>query len=206
VKAQDLTLIELKDVISDFAQAFKAVDTSSPRGRSKTREYLPGIGPLTENEAVKMALKWLKETRPSIYSAAGPKPYPGKRQTCDLVIPGEWAIEFKLARPFGDNGAIAEHWSENLLHPYLGNTSAIGDTLKLVASDFPERRAVVIFAFQRAIPKLQIETAVRSFEGIVTQVLRVKIGTRESSEFTSLIHPHHQHGLIFGWEIFNLDS
>lgn len=51
--------------------------------------------------------------------------------TCDIVIPGFWAIEFKLIRPYGDNGKIAEHCSENALHPYPGIISSIGDYLKL---------------------------------------------------------------------------
>src|SRR6058998_405930 len=33
--------------------------------------------------------------------------------------------------PFGDNGKEAENWSVNLLHPYEGNVSTIGDCCKL---------------------------------------------------------------------------
>jgi len=47
------------------------------------------------------------------------------------LIKGLWVIEVKIARPFGDNGKEAEAWSVNLLHPYAGNTSIIGDCLKL---------------------------------------------------------------------------
>jgi hypothetical protein len=36
------------------------------------------------------------------------------KRTPDLLIPGAWALEFKLARPFGDNGKEAENWSVNL--------------------------------------------------------------------------------------------
>jgi len=43
------------------------------------------------------------------------------------------ALEFKIARPFGDNGKEAENWSVNLPHPYAGNVSVIGDCLKLLA-------------------------------------------------------------------------
>jgi len=113
----------MREIVRDFALAFKAVDDAAPKGRSRMREYKPGIGPLNENEAVTKALEWLRQTRPGDYSKAGPKKYPGSHQTCDLVVPGEWAIECKLIRPFGDNGVEAEHWSENVLHPYPGNVS-----------------------------------------------------------------------------------
>jgi hypothetical protein len=49
----------------------------------------------------------------------------------DLLITGAWALEFKLARSYGDNGKDEENWSVNLLHPYEGNTSASGNCLKL---------------------------------------------------------------------------
>jgi hypothetical protein len=55
--------------------------------------------------------------RSSFRIDSSPKRYPNSRRQCDLVIPGEWAVEFKLLRPFGDNGAEAEDWSENVLHP-----------------------------------------------------------------------------------------
>src|SRR3712207_5827236 len=111
-------MTSLAEVVSDFAKAFKAVDETSPQGGSRSRVYQPGIGPLTEASAVSRALQHLKETdQPLRYQSASPKRYPESLQQCDLVIPDEWAIEFKLLRPFNDNGDEAEHWSENVLHP-----------------------------------------------------------------------------------------
>jgi hypothetical protein len=95
--------VELPEIIADLASALKAVDASAPIGRSKTREYRPGIGPLTEAGALAAAIDHLKQLKPAQYSAAGPK------KLCDLVIGDDWAIEAKLIRPFGDNGAAAEH-------------------------------------------------------------------------------------------------
>ena len=49
--------------------------------------------------------------------------YNGKietRRNPDFLIKGFWAIEVKLARPYGDNDKEAENWSVNLLHPYEG--------------------------------------------------------------------------------------
>lgn len=149
--------IALSEVVSDFAVAFKAVDEMRPQGASRTRTYRPGIGPLTEADAVNRALQFLKEgTRSSYYRDASPKRYPNGRQQCDLVVPNEWAMEFKLLRPFGDNGAEAEHWSENALHPYPGNVSSIGDSFKLIESGFPECKAIVIFGYEHSPPLIDI--------------------------------------------------
>lgn len=120
------------EIVADLASALRTVDSERPQGRSKTRLYQPGVGPLTESEALRMALTHLRELKPHVYGSARSVRYPGVRQCCDLVLPGQWAIECKLIRPFGDNGMEAEHWSEDILHPYPGNISAIGDCLKLL--------------------------------------------------------------------------
>jgi hypothetical protein len=197
--------LSLGDIVSDFADAFKDVDETYPQGASRTRTYRPGIGPLTEADAVNRALQHLKEgTRSSYYRDASPKRYPNSRQQCDLVIPEEWAIEFKLLRPFGDNGAEAEHWSENVLHPYPGNVSSIGDSIKLAESGFPERKAIVIFGYEHSPPLIDITIAIDSFEAIANQVVGIELGARQSAEFGPLIHPVHQHGKVFGWQVRGL--
>jgi hypothetical protein len=195
----------LGDIVSDFADAFKAVDETRPQGSSRKRTYKPGIGPLTEAEAVDRALQYLKEsTRSTHYDDASPKRYPNSRQQCDLVIPGEWAIEFKLLRPFGDNGAEAEHWSENVLHPYPGNVSSVGDSFKLIESEFAERNAIVIFGYEHSPPLIDTTVAIESFELIAEQVVGVELGERHSAEFGPLIHPVHQQGKVFGWQVLSL--
>jgi hypothetical protein len=195
----------LGDIVSDFADAFKAVDETRPQGASRTRTYRPGIGPLTEADAVNRALQHLKEgTRYSYYVDASPKRYPNSRQLCDLVIPGEWAIEFKLLRPFGDNGAEAEHWSENALHPYPGNVSSIGDSIKLIESGFPERKAILVFGYEHSPPRIDISIAIESFEAIAKQVVSIELGERHSAKFGPLIHPVHQQGKVFGWQVLGL--
>ena len=194
--------LSLDDIVNDFADAFKSVDETRPQGASRTRTYRPGIGPLTEADAVHRALQHLKEgARSSYYRDASPKRYPNSRQQCDLVIPEEWAIEFKLLRPFGDNGAEAEHWSENALHPYPGNVSAIGDSIKLMESGLPERQAILIFGYEHSPPLIDITIAIESFEAIAKQVVGVEIGARQSAMFGPLIHPVHQQGKVFGWQV-----
>jgi hypothetical protein len=197
--------LSLSELVSDFADAFKAVDETSPQGASRTRTYRPGIGPLTEADAVNRALRQFKEgTRSLYYRDASPIRYPSSRQQCDLVIPEEWAMEFKLLRPFGDNGAEAEHWSENVLHPYPGNVSSIGDSIKLIESGFTERKAIVIFGYEHSPPLIDITIAIDSFEAIAKQVVGIELGARQSAKFGPLIHPVHQQGKVFGWQVLGL--
>lgn len=198
--------IQLDEFVHDFSMALKAVDAAAPQGRSRTRTYRPGVGPLGEADAIAYALPYLQAQRPNLYSTARPRPYPGSRQFCDLVIPGEWAIEMKLIRPFGDNGLQAEHWSENILHPYPGNTSSIGDCFKLLESGFPERKAVVVFGFEHTPSQIDLEPAARAFEVVAEQVCAIELGARHCAQCSDLIHPVHQQASVFGWEVLGRRS
>jgi hypothetical protein len=187
----------LAEIVAHYAEALKAVDEQGLAFNS----YQPGIGPFSESKGLELALLYLKRTRPSAYEGAGEKPYPGGRTRCDLVIPDEWAIEFKMLRPFGDNAKPAEHWSENALHPYLGNTSAIGDCLKLIRSTFTERKGVIIYGFEHNPPVIDLEPAIRSFEIIAEQVMGIRLGARCMAMFDGLRHPVFHRGAVYGWQI-----
>jgi hypothetical protein len=156
---------------------------------------------LTEDTAIRYALKYLNSESPLYESTTVGSIYPGGRARCDLVIPGQWAVEFKLIRPFGDNGAPAEHWSENILHPYAGNISAIGDCIKLRSSAFPSRKAVIVFGFEHTPPQVDLTVAIRAFEVIATQLVNIELGPRFEAGFGELIHPVHQQVKVFGWEV-----
>ncbi|HEY8378006.1 MAG TPA: hypothetical protein VIK91_16025 [Nannocystis sp.] len=118
-----------------------------------------------------------------------------------MLIPGEWAIEFKIVRPFGDNGKPAEHWSENILHPYPGNTSALGDCIKLLEGNFSERLAVVIFGYEHTPPQVRLNPAIRAFELLAREILQVRLGNRVEALRTGLVHPVHQQLRVFGYEV-----
>src|SRR4051812_17688508 len=113
-------MLELAEIVRDLALVLKAVDATAPVGKSKTRTYKPGVGPLTEAAALSAAYAHLLTSKPSKYCRCSP------RELCDMTIQDDWALEAKLIRPFGDNGKPAEHWSENVLHPYAGNISSLG--------------------------------------------------------------------------------
>jgi hypothetical protein len=183
--------IELQQLVSDFADALAAVDAARPVHKT----FQPGIGPFGEAEAVRAALSWLKTARNEDYSRAVVKKLP------DLLIPGEWAVELKVVRPFGDNGKPAERWSENVLYPYPGNTSSLGDCIKLLGSSLPERKAVLIFGYEHTPPKVDLEPAISSFEVIAREIVLILLSPRIEELRCGLVHPVHQQLRVYGYEV-----
>ena len=49
-----------------------------------------------------------------------------------------------------------------------------------------------------------ITTAIESFEVIAKEVVGIDLGERHCCEFGPLIHPVHQQGKVFGWQILGL--
>jgi hypothetical protein len=123
------------------------------------------------------------------------------KRSPDLLIKEAWALEFKIVRPFGDNGREAENWSVNILHPYEGNVSSLGDCLKLLALDIPERKAVVVVGYEHNPPQLRLQPLVESFELIASRVMGVRLGPRIEESRKPLIHPVHQQLTVFAWEV-----
>ena len=183
--------MELSALIQDIADALAAVDAS----KAAHKQFQPGIGPFGEVDAVRAALDWLKSAKPAAYESAVTKRLP------DLLIPGKWAVELKIVRPFGDNGLSAEHWSENVLHPYPGNTSSLGDCMKLISSSLSERKAVVIFGFEHTPAQLPVEPAIRGFELLARDLLSLALSPRHEALRTGLVHPVHQQLRVFGFEV-----
>ena len=183
--------LELTEVATDFADALAAVDAS----RTAHKQFQPGIGPFGEADAARAALAWLKRCKPANYASAAIERRP------DPLIPGAWAMELKGIRPFGDNGKPAEHWSENVLHPYPGNTSSLGDCIKLIKSGLPERKAVLIFGYEHTPAQVPLEVAVAAFELVARQVLSVRLSARVEQLRQGLIHPVHQQLRVYAYEV-----
>jgi hypothetical protein len=90
--------MELSAVVSDVLAAVVAIDAS----RLPFRTYQAGVGPYGEPQLLRLIAKHLNHLIQ----------YTGQvvtRRSPDLLIQGEWALEFKIARPFGDNGNKAEN-------------------------------------------------------------------------------------------------
>ncbi len=119
----------------------------------------------------------------------------------DLLIPGQWAVEFNTVRPDNNNGTIFEHWSENVLHPYEGNTSPLGDCLKLLNSGRSERKAVVIFGYERTLATVKLDAAIRGFEVWAKEPMNLRLTDRLEELRDGLIHPVHQRLRVFAYEV-----
>jgi hypothetical protein len=189
-------LCSLGDLAADFADALQSVDAD----RTGHKQFSPGIGPYGEAEAVRAALTKLRTSKPLVYAAAVIKRVP------DLLIPGQWAIEFKIARPFGDNGRPAEHWSENLLHPYDGNTSSLGDCLKLLSSGIVERKAVVVIGYEHTPPQISLNSAICGFEILAREVMNLNLSGRTEQLRTGLVHSVHQQVRVFAYEVLGFHN
>lgn len=175
------------ELVSEIANLLADFDAEHPiHGR-----YQPGIGPYTETKLVKEIAERLR----SIGLPAKTK------QTPDMVIGDEWGVEFKIARPFGDNGKEAEHWSQNLTHPYRGNVSLIGDAMKLRELDTVARKCVFAIGFEHDKPQIPLEPLFSAFEVLAQSLLGIPLGKRLQEQRSGLVHPVHQTLICASWEV-----
>lgn len=187
----------LHDIVDALAKGLEAADALRPVQVSRTgRVYKAGIGPFSEDAAVRMAVK----SNPVLAGALTQVPYPGSRQTCDLQIAttqGDWAIEVKMARFRGDNGKPDDTAIKDILSPWPTDRSALTDCSKLVQSKFASRLAIIIYGFDdRDRP---LDSAIEAFECLAGS--KIALGARQQAALTHLVHPVHRSGMVFGWEI-----
>ncbi|OGO59852.1 MAG: hypothetical protein A2029_00510 [Chloroflexi bacterium RBG_19FT_COMBO_47_9] len=154
--------------------------------------YKPGIGPFGEPQIVKVIANKLLD----LYIRAR------TRRTPDLEVDNEWAIEFKIIRPFGDNGKEAENWTVNLLHPYPGNVSLIGDAFKLVGLKNYRKKGLFIIGYEHNPAQISLDPLISSFELIAINIIKLNLGRRIEETRNGLVHPQHQVVRCIGWELY----
>jgi hypothetical protein len=182
--------MDLEAVVQDIADVLKRVDSSGV----PFKQFQPGVGPHGEPQLVKLVAAGLN----------GIRQYGGcvrTMRTPDLLIEGHWALEIKVARPFGDNGKLAENWSVNLLHPYPGNASLLGDCLKLQAISRSEEKGVIAIGYEHDPAQVSLEPLWKAFEVVAAAVLNIQLGPRAVANRQGLIHPVHQRLVVVGWKI-----
>lgn len=187
--------MELREIASDISAALVYIDKS----REPFRTFQPGVGPYGEPQLVGRIASYLNglpQYRQTVRT----------KRTPDLLIPNEWAMEFKIARPYGDNGKEAENWSVNLLHPYPGNVSTIGDCYKLQNISTPERKAVVVIGYEHVPSRISVTPLVEAFEMIAKHVACIRLSARVEIRVENLVHPVHQSARIFAWQIQESES
>ena len=175
------------EIVRTIADVLKEYDSEQPAHKS----FHPGIGPFGEPQIVREIARRLASKGISAVT----------RRTPDLDLEHEWALEFKIARPFGDNGKEAENWTVNLLHPYPGNVSLIGDAIKLAEIKDYAHKGLLVIGFEHEPAKISLDPLIRSFELIATDIMHINLGNRIEERRNHLVHPEHQVLRCIGWEV-----
>jgi hypothetical protein len=179
--------MEFATLVKLIADILKGFDSEKP----VHKDFQPGIGPFGEPQIV-------REIAERLTSNGTPTQ---TKRTPDPALKDEWAIEFKIVRPFGDNGKEAENWSVNLLRPYAGNVSLIGDAIKLRNLNAFLHKGLFVIGFEDNPPKISLDPLIDSFELIAQQVMRIGIGKRIEERREPLVQPVHQVLRCIGWEL-----
>jgi hypothetical protein len=179
--------MEFAVLVRTIANTLVELDARMPVHKT----FRPGIGPFGEAQLVAEIAKSLAQQGLTTRTARHP----------DLLIDQEWAIEFKIARPFGDNGKQAENWSVNLLHPYSGSTSLLGDALTLRKFEQPFRKGLVAIGFEHDPSEINLSPLIESFEVLAREVMGVQLSSRVEEIRKGLVHPVHQVVRCVGWEV-----
>jgi hypothetical protein len=102
-----------------------------------------------------------------------------------------------MLRPFGDNGKLNDNMLMHVLSPYPAHRSALTDCYKLVTSDLPGRKGMLIFGYD--YDGWAMDPAVEAFEALASE--RVTPSGRYVATYDHLVHPVHQRGRVFAWEV-----
>ena len=179
--------MQLTQFTNTIADVLKEYDGEFPIHKT----FQPGIGPFGEPQLVQVIAERL--------NARGVRAE--TKRTPDMAVQGEIAVEFKIARPFGDNGKPAENWSVNLLHPYEGNTSLIGDAMKLSDLAGYSQKVLFVIGYEHNPSKISLDPLFDSFEVIMKKVVRIGISERCEEMRMALVHPEHQILRCLSWQL-----
>jgi hypothetical protein len=197
-------MISLAKLVDDFSAAIQRADARRPQAaRSRTgRVYQAGIGPHTEGQTIGLVMTELVALDTAYAAHALDVPYPEVlRQRCDWCLGSalswDWAIEVKMLRLFGDNGKLNDNMLMHVLSPYPAHRSALTDCEKLARSAWPGSKAIVIFGYD--YEGWAMDPAIEAFETLAST--RVALGDRHAASYAHLMHPVHQRGRVFAWEV-----
>ena len=179
--------MEYSDLVKITADILKEYDAEKPVHKA----FKPGIGPFGEPQIVKIISERLNHR--AILAKT--------KRTPDLEVLDDWAIEYKIVRPFGDNGNEAENWTVNLLHPYPGNVSLIGDALKLKELPSYKHKCLFVIGCEHDPAKINLDPIINSFELIARNVMNIELNERIEEKRIGLVHPEHQVVRCIGWEL-----
>jgi hypothetical protein len=194
--------MELTEITAAFANAIAVVDAKCEPYITRTgRQYRPGIGPYPENKAMELVADELNAS--GTVTSGQFIPYPSAtRQKCDLWLgdPLEWVVEVKMGRFRGDNGKPDDTGIKDLISPFRSDRSALVDATKLAESEFPARKAVMVYGFDD--DERPLDGALDALEILLQH--RARVGWRAESPLAGLRHPVFSSGRIAAWEVLGL--
>ena len=179
--------MEYQSIVTRIANLLFEFDTEKPVHKG----FQPGIGPFGEPQIVKIIAERLVSTGIKAVT----------KRTPDLLIQDQLGIEFKIVRPFGDNGKEAENWSVNMLHPYPGNVSLLSDAIKLSNLDGVVEKGLFVIGYEHNPARISLDPLIESFELIARRVLNLNLGDRIEETRSGLVHPEHQVLRCIGWKV-----
>lgn len=179
--------MEYGALVRIIADVLKEVDSERPVHKA----FQAGIGPFGEPQIVAAIAERLSNRGVPAQT----------RRTPDLDVQHEWAVEFKIVRPFGDNGREAENWSVNMLHPYAGNTSLLGDAVKLSKLAGYHQKGLFVIGYEHSPARISLNPLIDSFEVIARQIMHIDLDERIEECREGLVHPEHQVLRCIGWQL-----
>lgn len=102
-----------------------------------------------------------------------------------------------MLRMLGDNGKLNDNMLMHILSLYPAHRSALTDCLKLATSELGDCKAIMIFGYD--YDDWPMEAAIQAFESLASE--RVILGQRHQTAYDHLVHPVHQRGHVYAWEI-----
>lgn len=180
--------MQLAEIVGVIADVLKGFDSERPVHKS----FEPGIGPFGEPQLlIEIAQRLTKQGIPART----------RKTPADMDVQDIWAIEFKIVRPFGNNDKEAEGWSQNLLHPYEGNISLVGDAIKLSKLDTYPQKCLFAIAYEHDPPQIDLEPLLCSFELISKSIVKIPLSERFEERRGGLVHPTHQVVRCVAWQL-----
>ena len=153
--------MELEKIVERIALLIPKIDSTcniQNSNRRNKRPYVKGVATLFEHQFTSEVVKyWSSEYPTELSHISDEQPYPGSRETCDLVLTDsseeipfgyfEWAIEIKYLRLVGNNGNNNDYVMQKAISPFLKDRSLVHDIEKLKNATFGRRKAIIFYGF-----------------------------------------------------------
>ena len=192
----------LEQLADDFASAVPIVDSEANHDR-----WQAGIGPFEEERQVKMIQDTIKKGTP--YSIQREKPYPDRRQQCDLFVGTDETqipIEAKLLRFRYDNSNIDPNSFAKVFSPFpeRRTSTLLTDARNLHEAGFERNGGLLGLYYEpkdESYEQMSAEAVAEKFCLDIEYWYDFSVDIVSVAHFEGLRHPVHQRGAIVIWEV-----